>query len=183
MVYRFLESLDINQPPVKAIMPNPNTMVREEYGEVDLTSLREYHNIILNDSSYKWLIDNLHRELSLSVAGPDIMVLIRQNILGAIPTPKQMSPKIPPEAQTVIYTVDWDISAFFEYQKYEVPKAQALAGAITITGSSVDAQALSCQDYLTQTWPSTGLRMLKILQASLNTNQEGKSIGKTICHT
>lgn len=176
MLKRFLDNLDTHQPLEESVISN--TMISDEHEDIDPTTLREYHAIIINDTGYEWLLRNLRRDLTLSRADPDIMDSMRQNISHAMPTLGQMSRKMSPREVTVVYTLNWEVSAFFRQQKYTVSKAEALAGAITITGTSVDAQALSCQDYLNQTWPYTGLRILKMLQVSFDPAQEGKTISK-----
>jgi len=59
-----------------------------------------------------------------------------------------------------------DLPAFI---KNEFPNETALqlGSIITITGSSVDAQALTCAEYMRQVWP-TGYETLNALQEAMN---------------
>ncbi|KAK3944432.1 hypothetical protein QBC46DRAFT_404341 [Diplogelasinospora grovesii] len=50
--------------------------------------------------------------------------------------------------------------------------ATVIADVITLTGSSTDAQALTCEQYLRQTWPATGGHFLRALQGVLRDRAE-----------
>jgi hypothetical protein len=49
-----------------------------------------------------------------------------------------------------------DPSAFVREQEYREKPDEVVEITITLTGSAKDAQALTCAQYLCQTWPSVG---------------------------
>ncbi|KAI1879200.1 hypothetical protein JX265_002154 [Neoarthrinium moseri] len=157
----------LEEPPHQNINYNyAHTNADDE--DLDLPVLDQYKRLVYQDWSYEWLIGCLNREISLSRAVPDIMGSIRQSILQALPSPGRISRRISSQSTTILYTVFWNVHGFLGQQKYQVSNSEALAKAVTITGSSVDAQALSCREYLFQTWPSTGIRILELVQDCLS---------------
>jgi hypothetical protein len=41
---------------------------------------------------------------------------------------------------------------------------EVVAKVITLTGSAMDAQALTCEQYLCQTWPSAGEYIIRLVK-------------------
>ncbi|KAI1177647.1 hypothetical protein F4777DRAFT_587102 [Nemania sp. FL0916] len=119
---------------------------------------------------YGWLLDRARRELSLSRAEPDIVASIRDTIFQGIPRTRKVSRRNPTQECEVIYKIDWDVMTFLKSQQYEENPSEAIADVITISGCHKDAQALSCRGYLAQTWSSSGLRLLNLLQKLLDRN-------------
>ncbi|KAK3319617.1 hypothetical protein B0T19DRAFT_269661 [Cercophora scortea] len=114
--------------------------------------------------AYTWLVESLHTRETWSQPSPDVMGVIGNEILRALlyatdwafqERPYQMFP--------VTFMMDWDPVAFLSKQKYSASLGDALAGAITITGSSCDAQALTTAEYLSQIWPATGNYMMQLV--------------------
>lgn len=64
----------------------------------------------------------------------------------------------------VHFVLEWDLPGFMRSQAYDTCREIAMESAITITGSSSDAQALTCLQYMDQVWPSTGREILRVLQ-------------------
>jgi hypothetical protein len=73
----------------------------------------------------------------------------------------------------VKYNVESDVAHFLgEY----FPKGQKLGGVLTLTGGPFNAQALSCRDYCTTTWPEVGSLLLEGLETLLSNDKEGKLV-------
>ncbi|KAH6648607.1 hypothetical protein BKA67DRAFT_661569 [Truncatella angustata] len=136
--------------------------------------MTQYSQFIFGEHSYEWLVSRLRRELLFSRADPDAMMEIGETINRSIPRANHVSRRKPPQGANVIFAVDWDILRFLREQEYEEPNAEAIANAITLTGSCVDAQALSCSEYLSQTWPLTGSYILLLIQKLLR-SPDGES--------
>jgi hypothetical protein len=75
----------------------------------------------------------------------------------------------------VINEIEWQVPNFL---RAHFPDGQELGNILTITGASVNAQAQSCIDYLTSTWPDIGPVLLDALQQLLSLQKEGKLISK-----
>ncbi|KAI1409805.1 hypothetical protein F5Y13DRAFT_203200 [Hypoxylon sp. FL1857] len=138
---------------------------------VGIPPLEEYRNFILRDPGYTWLLNRLRVEMNLSRANSDTLHTVRETISAAIPRTNHISRKRSSESVRVTYIVDWDVAAFLQGQDYDMPNAEAIAHAITLTGSHTDAQALSCCEYMRQMWPSTGTKTLNLLQGMLKSNE------------
>lgn len=63
----------------------------------------------------------------------------------------------------MVFQLDWDPLEFVKEQQYIESPDEALANAITLTGSCDDAQALTSLGYLSQTWPTTGESAMHVL--------------------
>lgn len=146
--------------------------------ELEIPGMAQYRELVQGDSGYEWLLNRLQREVYLSTKDADVMIYIRQQLLQAMPMPSCMSRKAPSQLTRVTYSVDWDILTFIDQQRYKEPRDVAIAGAITLTGSQLNAQALSCREYLAQTWPSTGTRILELIQELLRGTEY---LGKCAC--
>jgi hypothetical protein len=67
------------------------------------------------------------------------------------------------------FRVEWDPLAFLKDQEYKVNFHEAIETAITLTGSSdSDVQALTCIQYLCQTWPVLGEHTIRLVQAVIS---------------
>lgn len=69
--------------------------------------------------------------------------------------------KVQRNRQPPIYTInmqlDWDIMGFVRYQEYnKEDHYSVISRTITLSGDGHNVQALPCQEYLKQLWPSTG---------------------------
>ena len=135
--------------------------------EIDLIDLSRYHSLITESSAFDWLVGSLQRELQLANSTVDGMMHIRRRILQGLPTPRHVSRKQAVPSVKVTFTAPWDPVSFVEEQGYDTEVEDLLGKVITLTGSSEDAQATTCEQYLCQTWPSTGMHMLRIIGDTL----------------
>ncbi|KAL2824339.1 hypothetical protein BJY01DRAFT_256478 [Aspergillus pseudoustus] len=133
----------------------------EHYDDTDLAA---YRNFILQSPAYKWLLGRLLKETHLDTAEASIMVAIRQRIIAALPVSRNISRKRSSEIHKVTFDIDWDPIRFITAQRYEGDPAEAVERCITLTGSINHAQALTCGEYLRQTWPFSGHYMVEVLK-------------------
>jgi hypothetical protein len=87
------------------------------------------------------------------------MEAIRQKIISSLPHEVKST-----EAHKVTFVIEWDPLAFVKEQEYREEPDEAIEKAITLTGSAKDAQALTCAQYLCQTWPSTGEHTTRLVK-------------------
>lgn len=69
------------------------------------------------------------------------------------------------------FKIPWAPQAFLK-QQYPDEHNLQLGYIITIVGSGVDAQALTCAGYLSQVWPATSLDTLRALQEAVTNGRE-----------
>jgi hypothetical protein len=137
---------------------------QDENEEVDLPQISIYKGLISKTPAYSWLLARLRMELNLNPAEPNLMDAIGQKIISFLPLSHKVSRKKSSDVYKITYEVNWDPFAFFNEQAYEDEPDEAVGRAVTITGSAVDAQALSCEHYLRQTWPSAGKDTISLVR-------------------
>lgn len=113
--------------------------------------------------AYKWLVTSLQREAKLTRAEPDLMEEIKREILDALPSSHKVSRNYSSREYKMQFTLGWNPIMFIQEQRYTEDPDIALETAITLTGSSNNAQALTTREYLTQTWPATGHHIMKLV--------------------
>lgn len=123
-----------------------------------------YRDFILETPAYRWLVASLQREATLARGTPDLMESIRETIFSALPSLQKISRKEPSQAYKATFELDWDPLEFVREQQYTESPEQALERAITLTGCSNDAQALTAKAYLCQTWPTTGKQVMRLVK-------------------
>jgi hypothetical protein len=136
----------------------------DEDEEADMPELLAYRDFISEVPAYKWLLANVHREILLASAEPNLMDAVRRKILHFLPSSHKVSRKTSVEAYKVVYEIEWDLLAFVKEQEYIEEPDEAVEKVITLTGSANDAQALTCAQYLYQTWPSAGEHIIRLLK-------------------
>lgn len=107
------------------------------------------------------------RETVLRSAESSAMLAIQEQILASTTSPTSSSAQHLETPVEVTFQVPWDPHTFMETQGYSEPAHIVLAKIITLSGSKTDAQAMTTESFLAQTWPSTGPHLLKAVQKLL----------------
>ncbi|KAL3451157.1 hypothetical protein BJX65DRAFT_235059 [Aspergillus insuetus] len=135
-----------------------------------LPELPVYRELIISSPAYKWLLAGIRKILYLSPP-QDKPAGIGQAILEYLPKSRWSDI---PQRYSLIFTARWDLRSFLQGQEYPGDPQTALERAITITGSTIDAQATTAAQYLKQTWPSTGHYFLQIMQDFVRTKSDSQ---------
>ena len=117
----------------------------------------------------------------LAPAEPNYMEAIREKILQFLLTTEtahKISRKRSPEPYKVTFEVNWDPLTFVKEQEYGEEPSRAIETAITLTGSAKDAQALTCAQYMYQTWPSTGGHIIEVVKDVIRDGPGHRHTGK-----
>ena len=78
--------------------------------------------------------------------------------------------------------MDWDLPRFMRSQFIDDNEA-SLASVITLSGSVLYAQATTCSEYVRNTWPSQGARILRLFQHAFEAeNHEAKGLPPNVYH-
>ncbi|KAL3456392.1 hypothetical protein BJX64DRAFT_41596 [Aspergillus heterothallicus] len=121
--------------------------------------------------SYWWLVGSLRKIFFLThmPQGPmrTIAAIVGEpfNTRKPIPIDSNLESRI----VNARYVVDWDPLSFLETQDYSVDPGDIIERVITMTGTLGDAQALTCAQYMRQTWPSFGDCLLMMLKTVMRT--------------
>ena len=145
-----------------------------EDGEQNLPDHTKYWDLITGSPVYEWLIGNLRRKLHLHPAEPNVQNGIRDRILETLPSSRRVSRYDQPTIYQVVFRLNWDPASFIAEQEYDISKEGFLGKIITITGSGQDAQAVTCLQYLQQTWHSYGADILELVEATLRSERDYK---------
>jgi hypothetical protein len=140
--------------------------------EINPHELSEYRNFMSSSPAYKWLLERLMMEVLLepSEHSENSMEHIRQTISSFISSSYRVSKNRPSEAHEMIFEINWDPLAFITDQGYDEEPGVAIENAITLTGSTMDAQAMTCRQYLCQTWPSFGEHVIRLIKEAVRDN-------------
>ncbi|KAI0102591.1 hypothetical protein GGR51DRAFT_287398 [Nemania sp. FL0031] len=185
LIDRWLASVDkskFEEFRTKPLLETPRTVSREEFAqepELVARDFEECKKVIIEDPAYVWMIARLRREILLDIPVHYIslhsrLFHITEDPIGQ-PNPHESGMK-GPKSVKVTFTTRWDIMGFLRQQNYSTPHSEAIANAVTLTGTATNAQALSCRQYLEQTWPLTGTQVLKLIQNSLSTPRHRKTL-------
>lgn len=146
--------------------------------EANLPGFEAYKSLVRSDPSYGKLISDIFRECIVMSTLPNTLEEISNTITRILPASPRISRKIPPERFTMRFQVDWDPVTFLHEQQYSESPDIAIGQAIALTGSTVTVQALRCSEYLQQTWPSSGVNILKLIQEKVRPGYPNMSTGE-----
>ncbi|RSL81851.1 hypothetical protein CEP52_017103 [Fusarium oligoseptatum] len=135
--------------------------------EVPESWLQAYRDFIPGTEAYQWLVTRLQREFRLVPTEPNTIGSIGGAIMSSLPSAHKISRRISTQRCSARFELQWDIFHFFQTQEYPGLPDEVLEGIITLTGSSLDAQATTCAQYTHQTWPSTGETTLQLIKEVL----------------
>lgn len=150
--------------PIDFLTKGPIEELEDEEEILAMPEIHEYQNFIINSPAYDWLLATLRKEFLLAPAEENLMDAIKQEILLALPSTHTVSRKKSPQGYNAIFRIRWDPLTFVKEQDYGEKPGEALERAITLTGSASHAQALTCGQYLRQTWPSFGAHIIQLFK-------------------
>jgi len=139
----------------------------------------DYLSLITDTPAYHCLVGYLRRELYLTHSEPSVMAEVGLRIASSIAQQKRVTWRKAATSHCMVFELDWDPQVFVWDQKINDEGGNAVAMAITITGSANDAQALSCSQYLAQTWPGTGPEVLELIKGAV---RDGASSRTSLSH-
>lgn len=128
----------------------------EEIGEQNILPALE--DDLLASSAYRLLIENLEVLLEADA--------VMMSLFEIWPFSHDRSAPL-----QIDYEMEWDVPTLLSY----LPPGTTLGNVMTLSGSSTEAQAQSCEEYLTQKWPCIGALLLSVLEEALRHSTPGKS--------
>ena len=127
---------------------------------------QEVRSFILDGPAYQWLLENARSSALLTERKGTALEAVSRKIDAALSLLRTQDSKPSPVFVTS-FDMDWDLPDFLRAQEYDTTLEIAFERAITLTGFGNSAQALSCADYMCQTWPSSGCEVVRALQKAL----------------
>jgi len=126
-----------------------------------------YRELIRGSVAYTWLVRSFRRELLVTGDAADAMGHIRRKLTDALPASNPISRSRPSQVYVCVFAAEWDPVGFIQDQEYK-HGLKALAGALALTeNADQHVQALSTAGYMNQTWPSSGVDLLRMIQELL----------------
>ncbi|EXJ76154.1 uncharacterized protein A1O5_00662 [Cladophialophora psammophila CBS 110553] len=127
---------------------------------------QELRSFLLDSPAYQWLVENARSSAILTERKGTIVDAIARKVddtISSMRSPKSWRFQM----FQINFNIHWDLPNFLMGQEYETTSEIAVEHAITVTGSGSNTQALSCMEYMRQTWPSSGREVLRMLQKAL----------------
>lgn len=152
--------------------PDLDEIQDEQYSETEdhqLPDVSFYRHFLVETRAFKWLIARMNRDIYLITLNADCMATIDGTVNSAFQRSRVSGANTQTQTCTAIYHVFWDPVEFVTQQGYSDRAGSFLRAAITLTGCSLDAQALTCEEYMKQTWPLTGKCLLSALKKAVDT--------------
>jgi len=129
--------------------------------------LSEYRKLISEAPEYQSLLATIRNATGLEFPESDTlnnMDGIQRYVLNSSPKAnKILSRHRSPEACRITFHVDWAPASFISAQEFRDPRPESLRTAVTLTGTNTNAQALSCSQYVSHTWPCHGEVVLSLI--------------------
>ncbi|KAL7658266.1 hypothetical protein ACMYSQ_004399 [Aspergillus niger] len=153
-----------------------NIAADDEAEANELPGIEFYGAIIRRTSAYTSLLNNIRRECLFAPSEPDLLGKIRKFILGSLPVSPCINEQKPAEVFDISFRIRWDPLKFMIDEHYEDDPEEAIEYVITLTGSAMSAQAMTCGEYLRQVWPSTGPSVIKLMKALVSEERKGSDV-------
>ncbi|KAH6999534.1 hypothetical protein EDB80DRAFT_117897 [Ilyonectria destructans] len=137
--------------------------------EIPQAEISAYKRAVFGSAAYSRLIATISNEQWIDRGGTKARALverIRNRILDALPT-GSMSKRRLPTLSGVVFRLQWrpwELRLEQEGARHGLAMSQAFSDAITVTGSSDVSQATTIRTYLYNTWPSSSINLLLLLQ-------------------
>lgn len=188
----FIEESDTKTDPTEEVGVKAETWPAEKAGmnanKNDTVAPEEnsdrYYQATIQAPAFGWLISMLKREQKLDRSKLDHMRGFSKQISRYRPSLSISRKRV--QHYKATYTSSWDVRSFLKDQKYEEPPEVAIEGAIVLVGTEQEAQAMTCGEYLRQTWPMSGPHILSLLKNLLrNIGEQNCKLNKqvSLAHT
>jgi hypothetical protein len=134
--------------------------------EFAISHFSDAWKFLTESRAYDWFVGKLKSIMQLTEAANSVAENIHHEILDYMNSMKGRYRSRTSFCRATIDILDWPLREFLANEYPDKEKVQ-IGSIITSTGCSVDAQALSCSEYMCQTWPTTGLETLQSLKEAL----------------
>jgi hypothetical protein len=153
---------------------NPEDLANPLHGQEEeedpvVPFLPEARYFILESKAYQQLLERIKLSLTLTPRQGTTIELIRKDIITGLsiqPRSQDGTQQVVSQLYNVSFEITWNPVSFLKEQ-YHNEGHQEISEVITLNGSAIDAQAITCAQYMHQVWPSTGNETLRVLQSAI----------------
>jgi hypothetical protein len=156
-------------PDVPVEEPMDSILVESEVDEKEDHSIPffpEARASLIESKAYDWLLRKIRTNLILTSRKGTPVEIIKDAIPVGLSS-RGVSGKRSLSVREAVCETSWNPLIFLKEQHYQDKENQAIGEVITVTGSAIDSQAMTCAHFMHQTWPSTGDEALRALQAAM----------------
>jgi hypothetical protein len=139
--------------------------VEEENEDYAISHCPDAWKFLTNGQDYQWLLGRVRSEMLLTEREGTAAENIRCEILKRLASSKT-GPGYNHGISKAKFEIPWNLLTFLK-EHYPDEEQLELGSIITIVGDGIDAQALTCAQYMKQVWPTTGVETLSILQEAV----------------
>ncbi|KAL3459821.1 hypothetical protein BJX64DRAFT_196421 [Aspergillus heterothallicus] len=133
--------------------------------------IRSYLGAVLDTPAYNWLVGTLQKSMSLTFLERQGLSDIAAAVIRSFAPFPRVNRKTGTGAVKASFVMEWSPIAFFKGQRYEGRAEVIFDKVLTLTGSLDDAQAMTCGEYMRQTWPTTGSQIMAVIKKALSGSQ------------
>ncbi|PLB44410.1 hypothetical protein P170DRAFT_440709 [Aspergillus steynii IBT 23096] len=135
-----------------------------------------YSELLEQFPAYRWLVGCVRKILTLGTVGENVMQDVARAISLQFPSSK-VDWALPPTLYDADFVLDWNPRSFLRVQEYAGDPVNIVDHVITLTGSLDNAQALTCVQYMRQTWPESSDCVISLLHKLLEARESCSSSG------
>jgi hypothetical protein len=137
------------------------------YEEILIPDFHEAWDFLVGSHAYKRLHTRIQTVSLLTSRKGQTIQEIRNKILDTLTRSIETRSKSPAfKFHSATFQISWNPLAFL-VEQYQDGAKQSIKEIITLNGSAIDAQAVTCGGYMQQVWPETGHETLEALQTAI----------------
>lgn len=145
----------------------------EELSDPLENDAQNYERLIAATLAYQWLIASLRNKSLLTAASDNVVGHIRAEVCKHVVKSVHLSKLAPTILTEAHFEMDWDFEIFDD-----VKDGRVMDSILTVTGSEQEAQAMTCAQYIQQTWPTNGMFLWQLLKDALRNPDETMVMAK-----
>lgn len=144
--------------------------------EKDYPLFSEAYTFVTKSNAFRWLLGKVQTAVTLTRREETVMDEMTELILANPISPRAKIRRLFPQTQYILgFISEWSPLDFLKEQYCDNGEDITLGKVITLNGSAVDAQAVTCSQYMHQMWPSTGDETMRGLEAAISREQSHTS--------
>ncbi|KAL4779277.1 hypothetical protein BJX76DRAFT_94159 [Aspergillus varians] len=132
--------------------------------KTELPAMESYRKVVQSAAAYEKLLAAVRRECILATPELNLRDEIQKTIYSILPISRNISRNRQAQTFELTFNVDWHPFDFIYEQMYRDRPDIAIRNCIVFTGIRAAARALTCTQYLQQTWPVIGLDILNLIE-------------------
>jgi hypothetical protein len=133
-------------PDFPVEQPKDSVLIMKEKEAPDTPLFTETRTFLIESRAYQWLLGRIRTSLILTTREGTTVEFIRYTFIAHRDL-SDLYGRFP----TATFRISWSPLNFLREQYYQDGKNQAIGEVITVTGSAIDAQAMTCAQYMHQT--------------------------------